>query len=79
MPPREYHMSIVRLLAFETLGCGCLAGHYREAGTLRAVTYIEEKARACADDGHRRNHALPTRRRRVSIPVATAAPTFWHT
>lgn len=72
-------MSIVRLLAFETLGCGCVAGHYREAGTLRPVTYIEEKARTCAEDGHRRNHALPTRGRRSVPVVPSAAPTFWHT
>lgn len=73
-------MSIVRLLAFETLGCGCVAGHYREAGTLRSVTYIEEKAAACAEDTHRRNHALPlqTGRARMTVPDA-AAPTFWHT
>lgn len=72
-------MSIVRLLAFETLGCGCVAGHYREAGTLRPVTYIEEKARTCAEDGHRRNHALPTRARRTPPAVPSAGPTFWHT
>lgn len=71
-------MSIVRLLAFETLGCGCVAGHYREAGTLRPVTYIEEKARSCADDGHRRNHALPTRGRRPVRVLAPAPPTFRH-
>jgi hypothetical protein len=73
-------MSIVRLLAFETLGCGCVAGHYREAGTLRAVTYIEEKAGSCVEDGHRRNHALPTRvRRRAAAVVTSAAPALWHT
>ena len=73
-------MSIVRLLAFETLGCGCVAGHYREAGTLRAVTYIEEKARTCGDEIHRRNHALPSRQHRLRPKaVASTAPTFWHT
>ncbi len=73
-------MSIVRLLAFETLGCGCVAGHYREAGTLRSVTYIEEKAGACAEEAHRRNHALPLRRQRARASTShAAAPTFWHT
>lgn len=73
-------MSIVRLLAFETLGCGCVAGHYREAGTLRPVSYIEEKARTCAEDAHRRNHPLPTRLRRArpAPPAAAAAVPVWH-
>jgi hypothetical protein len=54
-------MSIVRLLAFETLACGCVAGHYRESGSQRKVTYIEEKASICAVPTHRRNHAVLVR------------------
>ncbi len=63
-------MSIVKLLGFETLGCGCLVGHYRDAGTVSVVTYVEEKASTCDQPGHRRNHALVARRRRsASVPV----------
>ena len=70
-------MSIVKLLGFETLGCGCVVGHYRDAGTVSVVTYVEEKAVTCADASHRRNHAMITRRRRsvaaVAVPTAPVA------
>ena len=36
-------MSLVRLLGFTTLQCGCLVGRYREVATNREVAYIEEK------------------------------------
>lgn len=69
-------MSIVKLLGFETLGCGCLVGHYRDAGTISVVTYIEEKGGSCGDHSHRRNHALMSRRRRVTAatPAAVTVP-----
>jgi hypothetical protein len=70
-------MSIVKLLGFETLGCGCVVGHYRDAGTVSVVTYVEEKAVTCGDASHRRNHAMVTRRRRPGAAVAArtvAAP-----
>ena len=67
-------MSIVRLLAFETLGCGCVAGHYREAHSLRKVTYIEEKSAMCAVPSHRRNHAVHVR----PPGPPRAAPVFRH-
>jgi hypothetical protein len=51
-------MSLVRLLGFKTLGCGCVTGHYREVATNREVTYVEEKGLACAETSHRRNHTL---------------------
>ncbi len=51
-------MSLVRLLGFKTLGCGCVTGHYREVATSREVTYVEEKGPACSQHGHRRNHTL---------------------
>ena len=51
-------MSLVRLLGFTTLGCGCVTGHYREIATNREVTYIEEKGLDCETSGHRRNHTL---------------------
>lgn len=37
-------MSLVRLLGFTTLTCGCVTGRYREVGSEREITYIEEKA-----------------------------------
>ncbi len=64
-------MSIVKLLGFETLGCGCLVGHYRDAGTVSVVTYVEEKAVTCADSGHRRNHAMLSRRRMTATAPAS--------
>jgi hypothetical protein len=53
-------MSLVRLLGFTTLGCGCVTGHYREVATNREVTYVEEKGRSCQHHAHRRNHTLTT-------------------
>ena len=66
-------MSIVKLLGFETLACGCVVGHYRDAGTVRVVTYVEEKATTCAEATHRRNHATTTRRRRSSASTGGGA------
>jgi hypothetical protein len=51
-------MSLVRLLGFTTLGCGCVVGRYREVATSREVTYVEEKGLACGSHGHRRNHTV---------------------
>jgi hypothetical protein len=65
-------MSIVKLLGFETLDCGCVAGHYRDAGTISVVTYVEEKAVTCGDASHRRNHAVMSRRQRTATPPAPA-------
>jgi hypothetical protein len=55
-------MSLVRLLGFRTLGCGCVTGHYREVATNREVTYVEEKGSACEHAAHRRNHTLTAAR-----------------
>ncbi len=52
-------MSLVRLLGFTTLACGCLVGHYREVSSNRVVAYVEEKGTTCETHGHRRNHVLP--------------------
>ena len=41
-------MSLVRLLSFTTLACGCVTGKYREIATHREVIYVEEKGSACA-------------------------------
>ena len=51
-------MSLVRLLGFTTLTCGCVSGRYREVATGREVTYIEEKGAACGNSGHQRNQPL---------------------
>jgi hypothetical protein len=55
-------MSLVRLLGFTTLACGCVTGHYREVATNREITYVEEKGAACDQHGHRRNHTLTASR-----------------
>ena len=55
-------MSLVRLLGFRTLACGCVIGRYRELATSRELTYIEEKGGACQQYAHRRNHTIQTDR-----------------
>jgi hypothetical protein len=55
-------MSLVRLLGFKTLGCGCVIGRYRELATSRELTYVEEKGGNCDLHGHRRNHTITTER-----------------
>ncbi len=55
-------MSLVRLLGFTTLTCGCVSGRYREIATSREVIYIEEKGTSCADAGHQRNQPLSANR-----------------
>jgi hypothetical protein len=57
-------MSLVRLLGFTTLPCGCVSGRYLEIGVRREVQYIEEKGAACAEAGHQRNQ--PVRPARVA-------------
>ena len=66
-------MGIVKFLGFETLGCGCLVGHYRDAGTTSVVTYVEEKAVTCAEASHRRNHALLSRTRASAVGSTASA------
>jgi hypothetical protein len=51
-------MSLVRLLGFTTLACGCVIGKYREVATSREVNYVEEKGHACGSHQHRRNHTV---------------------
>ena len=51
-------MSLVRLLGFTTLGCGCVVGRYREVATSREISYVEEKGKTCVSHGHRRNHTI---------------------
>ncbi len=50
--------SLVRLLGYVTLGCGCVIGRYREVATSRELRYVEEKGKTCGSHGHRRNHIV---------------------
>jgi hypothetical protein len=66
-------MSLVRLLGFTTLGCGCVTGRYREVATNREITYVEEKGTSCSVQGHRRNHTLTPARAAVNNLTAKAS------
>jgi hypothetical protein len=66
-------MSLVRLLGFTTLSCGCVVGRYREVATSREVTYVEEKGKGCDTHSHRRNHTVA--RARFAAPVQQIAYT----
>lgn len=66
-------MSLVRLLGFTTLGCGCVTGRYREVATNREITYVEEKGATCSLHGHRRNHTLTPSRASVHALTAKAS------
>jgi hypothetical protein len=68
-------MSLVRLLGFTTLGCGCVIGKYREVATSREVAYVEEKGTSCGSHGHRRNHTVSAERLAVPSPLGFAALT----
>jgi len=60
-------MSLVRLLGFATLPCGCVIGRYREVASDREITYVEEKGTTCSVHQHRRNHT-------VAVPAPAARP-----
>jgi hypothetical protein len=66
-------MSLVRLLGFTTLGCGCVVGRYREVATSREVAYVEEKGECCGASGHRRNHTVAAERPPAVPPAALTA------
>lgn len=66
-------MSLVRLLGFTTLGCGCVTGHYREVATNREITYVEEKGTTCSQHAHRRNHTVAPARMALSGLTARAS------
>jgi len=63
-------MSLVRLLGFTTLSCGCVVGRYREVASSREVAYVEEKGRTCDSHGHRRNHTVAPARTALSPALA---------
>lgn len=65
-------MSLVRLLGFRTLTCGCVIGRYREIATSRELTYVEEKGVECDTHGHRRNHTI-AERLQAATPFLTRA------
>ncbi len=65
-------MSLVRLLGFRTLTCGCVIGRYRDLGTEREVTYVEEKGSNCELHAHRRNHTVPGERNASAASMLSA-------
>lgn len=65
-------MSLVRLLGFRTMTCGCVIGRYREVATSRELTYVEEKGSACDLNGHRRNHTVAAERLAGPVVPLTA-------
>jgi hypothetical protein len=64
-------MSVVRLLGFKTLPCGCVVGRYRDVGSTREIVYVEEKGVSCDSHAHRRNHTVSPERERQYAVVAT--------
>ena len=66
-------MSLVRLLGFTTLACGCVVGRYREVGTNREVAYVEEKGNGCDAHAHRRNQTIAPSRVAMLPPMLAAS------
>lgn len=66
-------MSLVRLLGFRTLICGCVIGRYRELATSRELNYVEEKGANCTLHGHRRNHTIAPEALNVSAATILSA------
>lgn len=66
-------MSVVRLLGFATLPCGCVVGKYRDVASTREVVYVEEKGAACDSAAHRRNHTVTPERERFAATVVSAS------
>ena len=65
-------MSLVRLLGFTTLACGCVIGRYREVASNREVSYVEEKGEGCDSHSHRRNHTVAVAVKRLATPMVLA-------
>lgn len=66
-------MSLVRLLGFRTLACGCIVGSYREVATNREVRYVEEKGKGCQTHHHRRNHTIQPDRPAAAAQLTSKA------
>ena len=62
-------MSVVRILGFSTLSCGCVVGRYRDIASTREVIYVEEKGVGCESHAHRRNHTVSAERERFAAVV----------
>ena len=67
---RHNPMSVVRLLGFSTLPCGCVVGRYRDVGSTREMVYVEEKGSSCESHAHRRNHTVSAERERFAAVVS---------
>ena len=65
-------MTVVRLLGFSTLTCGCVVGRYRDVGSTREIVYVEEKGVSCDSHAHRRNHTVSPERERYYAAATTA-------
>jgi hypothetical protein len=70
---KEDVMSLVRLLGYTTLACGCVVGRYREVASSREMAYVEEKGPGCGSHGHRRNHTVATERLATVSPINVSA------
>jgi len=67
-------MSVVRILGFSTLTCGCVVGRYRDIASTREVVYVEEKGVGCGSHAHRRNHTVSAERERyAAVSMTTIA------
>jgi len=66
-------MTLVRLLGFATLECGCLIGRYRDATAGRDVDYVEEKGTTCSHANHTRNQPLGRGSERDAVAVLATA------
>ena len=65
-------MSVVRIIGFATLSCGCVVGRYRDVASTREVVYVEEKGLSCESQAHRRNHTVSPERERHATAAITA-------
>jgi hypothetical protein len=71
---RKHSMSVVRILGFSTLSCGCVVGRYRDIASTREVVYVEEKGVSCESHAHRRNHTVSAERERfAAVSLTTLA------
>ena len=66
-------MSLVQLLGFTTMTCGCVSGRYRDMATAREIVYIEEKGASCGHSDHQRNQPLSPDRVAHGFVVSTEA------
>lgn len=65
-------MSVVRIIGFDKLSCGCVVGRYRDVASTREVAYVEEKGLSCDSHAHRRNQTVsPERGRFAGVTLTT--------